>query len=172
MSQSPFFFSDRRVHLAVLVAVIVTAAALRLSLFAGYGGFDDAEYARLAYQIANGNFSLKEYGGPPVFPLRVGIILPTSLSFRLFGLSEWSMVLYPLILSVLALPLIYICATCFFSHRAGLIAVALLAITPIELGSATKLLADMPAAFYAALGVTVIALVGRAGTERGSAFFW
>jgi hypothetical protein len=36
-----------------------------------------------------------------------------------------------------------------------------LGVTPIELGSATKLLPDMPAAFYAALGVTVIALVDR-----------
>jgi len=172
MSQSPFFFSDRRAHFAALVTVIVTSVALRLCLFGGYAGLDDAEYARIAYQIANGTFSLKEYGGPPVFPLRVGLILPTSLVFRMFGLSEWNMILYPLILSVLALPLIYICAANAFSHRAGLIAVALLGIVPIELGSATKLLPDMPAAFYAALGVTAISLASRASNGRGSALFW
>ena len=95
MSQSQFFFSDRRAHFAVLAAVIVTSVALRLGHFSGYVGLDDAEYARIAYQIANGNFSLKEYGGPSVFPLRVGLVLPTSLVFRMVGLSEWSMVGMP-----------------------------------------------------------------------------
>jgi 4-amino-4-deoxy-L-arabinose transferase-like glycosyltransferase len=172
MSQSSYFFSDRRAHCAALVTVIVTAAALRFYLFGGYNGLDDAEYAHIGYQIANGTFSLKEYGGPGVFPLRVGLILPTSLFFRMFGLSEWNMVSYPFILSVLALPLIYICTTCFFSHRAGVIAVALLGITPMELDSATKLVPDMPAAFFAAMGVTAIALVSRWRTERGSFLFW
>jgi hypothetical protein len=45
-------------------------------------------------------------------------------------------------------------------------------ITQKELGSATKLLPDLPSAFCAAFGVTVISLVGRARTERGSALFW
>lgn len=172
MSESPFFFSDRRVHFAALVTVIVTSAALRLWHFGGYSGLDDAEYARFAYQIASGTFSLKEYGGPAVFPLRVGLILPTSFVFRMIGLGEWSAVLYPLTLSVLTLPLIYICAAHFFSHRAAFIAVALLGIVPFELSSATMLLPDLPAAFYAALGVTVISLIGRASTKKGSALFW
>jgi 4-amino-4-deoxy-L-arabinose transferase-like glycosyltransferase len=172
MSPSPFFFSDYRAHFAALAAVVAAAIALRLSLFGGYDGLDDAEYARIAYQIANGTFSLDDYAGPPVFPLRMGLILPTSLFFRVLGQSEWTMVLFPLILSIAALPLIYVCTTCFFSHRAGLVATALLAITPIELVNATKLVPDLPAAFFAALGVTLIALFGRASAGRGSALFW
>jgi 4-amino-4-deoxy-L-arabinose transferase-like glycosyltransferase len=172
MSQSHFLFSDRRAHFAALATIIVTAAALRLSRFGGYDGLDDAEYARIAHSIASGTFSLSEYLGPAVFPLRTGIIVPTSLFFWMFGLSEWTMVLYPLILSVLALPLIYICAACFFGHRAGLIAAALLAITPMDLVNATKLVPDLPAAFFAALGVTIIALADRASIERRSVVFW
>jgi 4-amino-4-deoxy-L-arabinose transferase-like glycosyltransferase len=172
MIQSQFLFASRFVHFAVLAAIIGMAAALRLYLFSGYGGFDDAEYASIAYRIANGTFLLAEYGGPPVFPLRVGVVLPAAIGFRVFGLSEWSMVLYPLALSILALPLVYICAATLFSHRAGLIAAALLGIVPMELGSATKLLPDMPSAFYAALGVTVICLVTRATGGRRSVLFW
>jgi len=82
------------------------------------------------------------------------------------------MVLYPFVLSVFTLLLVYTSAAHFFGYRAGLIAAALLGVTPMELGSATKLLPDMPAAFYAALGVTVIALVDRSAAERRSALFW
>ena len=84
MDPSPFFFSDRRIHFALLVVVVIFAAALRMYFFGGYDGLDDAEYARIAYQIGNGTFSLKEYSGPPVFPLRIGLIFPTSLFIRLF----------------------------------------------------------------------------------------
>lgn len=172
MSQSEFLFASRRVHLAALAAIFGLAAALRLHLFSGYGGFDDAEYAKIAYEIANGTFSPRDYGGPPVFPLRVGLVLPAALVIRVLGLSEWSMVLYPLVLSLLTLPLVYVCASTLFSRRAGLIAAALAAIVPMELGSATKLLPDMPAAFYAALGVTIICLISRASGARGSVLFW
>ena len=172
MNQSPYFFSDRRAHLAALFAVIVTAAAMRLWLLAGYAGLDDGEYARIAYQIANGTFSLKDYNGPAVFPLRVGLVLPTSLAFRMYGLSELSMVLYPLVLSVLAIPLIYVCTAHFFNPRAGLIAAALLGVMPLEVGGATKLLPDMPGAFYAALGVTVVCIASRMSAERNAAAYF
>jgi 4-amino-4-deoxy-L-arabinose transferase-like glycosyltransferase len=170
MARSPFLFSDHRAHLACVLAIIGASVALRLWLFAGYGGFDDAEYARIGYQIANGTFTSAEYRGPVVFPLRVGQTFPTALAFSAFGLSEWSMVLYPFTLSVLALVVAYFCATHFFGHRAGLIAVALVGVLPMEVSNATKLLPDMPAAFYAALGVTVIAVVGRAGANRKMRF--
>ena len=172
MNQTEFFFSSRRAHFAALAIAIGAAAALRVILFRGYVGLDDAEYARIAFQIANGTFMPSEYGGPVVFPLRVGLTLPAALVFGTLGLSEWSMVLYPLILSVLALPLAYVCAASIFGHRAGFIAVALMAIIPLELGSATKLLPDLPAAFYAALGVTVIVVFDRLSVERRAALFW
>jgi hypothetical protein len=166
MSQKQSFFTGPHTRFAALLAVILVSAVLRVLHFSGYWGLDDAEYAHIAYQVADGNFfSPKEYGGPPVFPLRVGLILPTSLIFRAFGLSEWSMVVYPLLLSILMLPLIYVCTASAFGHRAGFIAVALLGIVPMELDSATQLLPDMPGAFYAALGVTAIMLAGRAGGE-------
>ena len=173
VNQAQFFFTGPRAHFSALLAVILAAAVLRVLHFSGYSGLDDAEYSRIAYEVAHGNtLALKEYSGPPVFPLRVGLILPVGLAFRAFGLSEWSMVMYPLLLSILMLPLAYACAWSVFGHRAGFVAVALLALVPMELGSATQLVPDMPAAFYAALGVTVIILAGRAGAERRSALFW
>ncbi len=171
MNQSPYLLSDRRAHFAALAAIMAMCTALRFMLFGGYAGLDDGEYARIAHWIVNGTFSLQEYGGPPVFPLRTGLVLPTALVFRAFGIGEWSMVLYPFALSVLALGLVYVCAAQFFGQRAGLVAVALLGLTPIELGSATKLLPDMPAAFFAALGVTSIVLLERRA-QRQATLFW
>ena len=80
-------------YLLILIGIIVIGIALRLHTFAGYVGLDDAEYARLANQVVNGDLDLKSYNGPKVFPLRFGIILPTAFSFLIFGINEWSMVL-------------------------------------------------------------------------------
>jgi len=173
MNRSSYSFSDRRLHFAAVLAILFVAAALRLRLFAGYAGFDDAEYARIAYRIAVGTFVAGDYGGPVVFPLRVGLTVPTALGFGVFGFGEWSMVLYPFILSLLSLGLAYVCAGHFFGQRAGLIAAALMSVIPLEVGSATKLLPDMPAAFYAAMGVTIVAVGSRAGAEKGAQrIFW
>jgi hypothetical protein len=172
MNLSQHLLRDRRAHIAALAAIIVASAAARVSLFSGYAGLDDGEYARIAHRIATAAFSLQEYQGPPVFPLRLGVILPTALVFGVFGLAEWTMVVYPLVLSVLALVLAYFCTAMLFGPRAGLVAAALLGFTPMELSSATKLLPDMPAAFFAALGVTVIVFLERRTPERGATLFW
>lgn len=157
--------------LIALLTIIAASAAVRVYLFRGYVGLDDAEYARLAYQMAHGTFSFDSYAGPAVFPLRIGLTAPTALLFRLFGLSEWTAVLYPLLLSLACIALAYVCSSLLFGPRAGLIAAALLGIFPWDLESATNLLADLPSAFYATTAVTLVIFLERTGVQRRAALF-
>jgi Dolichyl-phosphate-mannose-protein mannosyltransferase len=157
--------------LVALVALVLLCAAIRAHLFRGYVGLDDAEYAQLAHQLAGGSFRAADYAGPPVFPLRVGLIAPTAALFRVFGVTEWTMVLFPFLLSLSSVVLIYVCARLWFGETAGLIAAALVTVFPWDIDCATKLLPDLPAAFFIAAGVTAIAIAERLEIRRPSALF-
>lgn len=146
-----------RVHphwsLITLAAIVAGAIVLRALLFRGWVGFDDAEYASLAYQLVRGELVIGAYPGPAVFPLRVGIIAPAAASFGVLGLGDWTMVVYPLTISVLALVLVYLAGARIFGPIAGLVAALALALAPQDVEMATKLLPDLPAAVLGAGGV-------------------
>src|SRR5688572_4456524 len=154
----------------MLAAVLATGAMMRAYLFRGYIGLDDAEYARFAHQFGQQPLPPVGYDGPAVFPLRLGATVPTALSFRAFGINEWSMVLYPFVVSIGTIVLAFICAKMFFGPLAGLIAAAIWAVLPIELEHATKLLPDLPAASLAALAVTVTLVVERSRATAARLF--
>ncbi len=158
--------SGQRMHRVMLIAFLLIAAALRMYDFRGFGAVDDAEYAKFAYQMSQDTFSVGTYDGPAVFPLRVGIIYPTAVLFRLFGVHEWTMVLYPFILSLMGVALASVCAGHFFGTRAALIAAALWAVLPLENFHATILVPDGPAAFFASAAVVAILLLARSGIHK------
>jgi 4-amino-4-deoxy-L-arabinose transferase-like glycosyltransferase len=149
-------------YIHILLGIILVAISLRCYCFRGFVGLDDAEYSKIAYQIVQGQYKTGVYQGPAVFPLRVGIIYPTVLSFRIFGVTEWGMILYPMFLSVLSLLLCYGCGAMFFGRTAGLIAAAFWAVLPADIEyNATILLPDLPAAFFASLAIVGIVLLRR-----------
>ncbi len=159
-------FAASPARMALLLLIILFGAALRVYCFHGFVGLDDAEYARFAHQMARGSFTVGTYEGPAVFPLRIGLIYPVSVLFRLFGVGEWSMLLYPLTLSVLSIALAYFAAAYFFGGKAGFAAAALWAVLPLDVENATKLVPDLPAAFYASAGLIIILYLMRLKTER------
>ena len=155
---------------AVLAALLVVAAVIRLYLFRGYVGLDDAEYARFAQRLAR-SAPGGTYLGPAVFPLRVGITVPTAALFRLFGVHEWTMVLYSFVLSLAGIALAFAAANELFGPRAGLVAAAVTALLPWDIDSATKLLPDLPAAVWTAAGVTLLIIIDRRYTLHARARF-
>jgi len=150
----------------ILFIIVLLAIALRLYCFRGFVGLDDAEYSRFANQMNQGTFALGSYEGPAVFPLRVGIIFPTAILYGLFGISELSMVAYPLALSILGILLAFFCGSYLFGRFAGLIAAAIWAVLPVEMQNATKLLPDLPGAFYGAVCVIFLLLVLKTRIHR------
>ncbi|MGH8582901.1 MAG: hypothetical protein ACREWG_08950, partial [Gammaproteobacteria bacterium] len=79
-----------------LAAILVLGLALRLQMFNGYVGLDDHAYAEVAADIVKGRFDFTAYTDAPVFPQRLGIILPCALLIAVLGPTEWAVVLSPL----------------------------------------------------------------------------
>lgn len=152
--------------LAFLLILFIVAIPARVISFKGYNGSDDGRYAELAWGMANGEYTTMEYSGPPVFPLRVGLIFPTALGFKIAGPNELVMLIYPFVLSLLSVVLVFIAGWSFFNIRAGLVAASIQAILPIDTKAATMLLPDLPAAFWATLGVLFIHWGSRHSSTR------
>src|SRR5919199_3562624 len=146
--------ADRGVTMTVLLAVTSLALLLRLIIFQGFLGGDDATYIRDARLLAQGHF----IPGSNQWDVRIGIIAPAALALRLFGLHEWSIVLYPLCLSLLSLPLIYFLGKAFCCRQVGLLAALLQACFPQDIFYATAVYADLPGAFWGALAVLLVYL--------------
>ena len=144
-----------------LLLIVVLATALRVKFYVGFVPTDDAEYAKIAYQMSQGEFDRASYDGPAVSPLRTGIVLPTALMFKLFGPSEWTMAAYPCLISILLVLLIFAFTASIFNPTAGLIAAFIWATMRYDFTFATSLRPDVPSMFYAFLGIYLIFLARR-----------
>lgn len=60
--------------------------------YIGHYGFDDMEYARLAWGIAQGNFEASNH-----FSYRLALLLPTALSYLIFGVNDLASSFPPLL---------------------------------------------------------------------------
>jgi len=152
----------RQPRAAVILALILClAAVVRVLSFHGYAGSDDGSYVELAHALAAGQFRVGEFTGPPVFPLRVGVFAPVALLFRLFGPSEIAVIAYPFSLSLAGVVLAYFAGRIFFNTTVGLIAAGLQAMVPLASRSATILMPDLPAAFWANAGILLFYVGSR-----------
>ncbi|MEK6792109.1 MAG: glycosyltransferase family 39 protein [Deltaproteobacteria bacterium] len=147
----------------ILGAIIALGAAVRLYCMHGLWGADDAEYARLANALANGNFTsfvqdnyISRFNAPAHLPYRMGLIAPLAVIFRLNGINEMSLMVYPFLSSLAGIPLAYLTGRLLFGGRAGLIAALLWAIFPVDVWYATSFLPDIIASFYGSAGIAVI----------------
>jgi 4-amino-4-deoxy-L-arabinose transferase-like glycosyltransferase len=159
--------SDARGRAAALwpfVAILLIALAARWVAFRGFAASDDADYARLAWAVAQGQIPPDELGAPFHYPTRLGVLMPVGGIFLLFGVHEWTLLLLPALMSAASLVLAYALARVFFSHTAGLVAMLLYAVLPIDCQFATWLLSDVPGAFWAGAGVLAVYLGSSAET--------
>jgi 4-amino-4-deoxy-L-arabinose transferase-like glycosyltransferase len=139
----------------LLVLILILAGFARILSFSGYCGSDDGAYAVLAYEMANGAFRIGDSSGA-IFRLRVGLLAPVALAFKIAGPNEFAMIIYPFILSMLSIILAFLAGRVFFNERAGLIAATIQAILPIDARYASMLWPDLPAAFWVNVGVLLI----------------
>jgi len=123
---------------------------------AGFIPVDTAEYAKVAYQISSGTFHYDRYQGPPVIPVRTGVVLPTAAAMSLLGPGEIQIALYPLLCSVVLLLLIYLFAAKMFGHAAAAIASIIWVFLPIEIEIVTTLYPEVPATAFMFIGIYCI----------------
>lgn len=149
-----------------LILIILFAIALRLFFFTGADSSDELEYYKFANQVNSGIFQL----GDDHFKFRVGTFYPTALFFRFFGVNEFSGNLLTLITSVAGVVLIFYLGKHFFNEKTGLVAAFLLSFYPLDVVYATRLLPDIPSAFFMGLGVLLF-LYGEKYQDKQNIYF-
>ena len=135
-----------------LVSVLAIAIALRLMFYTGFFGSDEVTYIETAVNIASGDWRASNYIGAT----RYGMNLPVALSIYLFGLSQASANLWPFVCSVGEVATVFVIARWVWSTRVAIVSAGLLAILPLHVHIAGRMLADPPLAFFLTLSVALL----------------
>ena len=135
----------------LLSLIVLFGLALRLIFFSGVGTSDDLAYSRYSYSIDRGI----EPNSIFMHSSRIGLLYPTFIFYKLFGVKDFSSVIFVLLTSLGNIILAYFFGKLIVNEKTGLMAAFLLAIFPLEVVNSTKLLTDIPSAFFMALGVYI-----------------
>lgn len=126
-------------------AILVTAIVLRLVLFSGYGLGDDPNYFISYHDILVSGQWLPERA----YDWRFAFWVPVVLFMRVFAVTEWSFVGFITLCGVLNVVLVWALARQEWKEPwAALIAMALIAVLPLEVMSSTLFVIDIPLATY------------------------
>lgn len=119
----------------LLLVVVLLGIVLRVALFSGYQDGDDSAYIAKAFAYSEGDW-LPPYShwGSRMFP-----VLLTTLSYSIFGVSEFSTVLFPFLFSVGGIVVGYLIGRHLFDVNVGLVAAFFIAIFPMEVLFASQL---------------------------------
>jgi len=98
-----------------LAAIFVLATAARLLFFTGFYGSDEATYAEVALNIANGAWRTFDYVGS----LRYGANLPSAFFISVLGASEFAANMWSLLCSVGEVVLVFVFARHLWGNRAA-----------------------------------------------------
>ena len=152
-----------------ILLVLLLGLAVRLLFFQGFlgmGAAHDDLFSSKAYDVVQSWKSGAFWApGDPKDPLalRMGIILPTALSYLVFGVNEASMALYPLACSLISLFLTIYLGTTLFDRHTGLLAGLLLAVFPLDVLYATVLWPDTPMCTFQLLALLLLLKGEREG---------
>lgn len=135
-----------------LAAVLALAVILRTLFYTGFFGSDEVTYVETAVKIASGDWRASNYIGAT----RYGMNLPVALSIYLFGLSETSANLWPFLCSIGEVAIIFSIARWLWSTRVAILSAGLLALLPLHVHFAGRMMADSPLAFFLSLSVALL----------------
>ncbi len=131
-----------------IYAILTVAVVARIVMFQGLSEGDDLSYSRFANELAEGKYQ-------PVYlnhwSMRIGLIVPTAIFYRMFGVNEVSMVLFPLLCSIALIAVAYAIGRRFFGPEIGLITAFLLAVFPLNIVYSTQLFPDISLALFVGL---------------------
>lgn len=135
-------------HQILLILILSFALVLRLIFFTGIGYSDSLSYTSYANNFAEGKPVLTHHRA-----LRLGIVFPVAVLYSIFGVNEFSSNILPLFLSLGSIVLTYAISKLLFNEKIGLLSAFLLSFFPMDVIYSTRLMPDLPAAFFVALSV-------------------
>ena len=151
-----------RLQTFCVILIIFVALIIRMYFFIGFAGGDpqdDGIYINIAKGILQNGFydhNIQKtliLNNPIInpiymFPARLLMTYATAFSFFLFGVSDYSAALFPLICSLLSIYIVYKIGLLLFNYRVGLFASFFLAIMPVDIIFSTRVTPDVPIAFF------------------------
>jgi len=127
---------------------------------------DDVLYARLAAEAASGS----PLFGVNTHTYRIGFIFPMAVSYKIFGINDFSTLIPAVLSSILMIALSAFAANRLFGKPAGVFAAYLCALNPILFRNGTTAMADIPAGFF--FGLFVVGWVLLATDRVKNRAFW
>jgi len=137
-------------RLSVYGVLFILACLVRLACFTGLVASDDIYYSYYGQLLSHGSYNL-DFSSH--FGSRIGVNVLVGLGYWMFGVSELTTILFPLLLSSLSVVLIVEIGSIIFSKRAGLLAGVLLLTFPVHVHIATMLLPESIMDFWILMGV-------------------
>lgn len=147
--------------------LLISALILRVLLFHGIAPGDPFTYSSAAWDIVQGHWN------PGYFyeqTTRWGVLFPIAASYKIFGVEEFSSMLWPLLTSVGTVAVAYLLALHLKGERAALWAGILVTCFPLEIMYATQPMADCPLSFWLLLSLYCF-VRGEAATTGKRWFF-
>ncbi|HXO20563.1 MAG TPA: glycosyltransferase family 39 protein [Thermoanaerobaculia bacterium] len=121
---------------------------------------DEGRYAEIPREmVASGDWVTPRLDGVKYFEKPALVYWVVAASIELFGLKEWSVRLGPALLAILGCLAVYGAGRRLFGRRAGLLAAAVLATTPLYFGLGVALTLDMAVSVFLTAGLLAF-LVG------------
>src|SRR3989338_6989554 len=132
-----------------LIVIVLFAILLRLAFFSGVDTSDSVYYAKSANDILNKQFPSET----TQLNARIGLLIPVSISYSIFGVNDFSSALFPLLISIFGVIVIFYFGKFLFNEKVGLVAAFLLSFFPLDVLYSTRLLSDLPSAFFSGLSI-------------------
>lgn len=135
-----------------IVPLLLTGCFVLFSLWLGWVGWLDSDDRR---HVEGGLGWFREF---PYLPRSHGefrhlITIPLGLTFRLFGVSEWSLVLPNLMYFAGVLLLTYLWVGRFFGRGVSILAILIIASVPVFVIQTTVVFSDITELFFVALSM-------------------
>lgn len=134
-------------HFVILGLILAAALALRIVFFVGLICTDDMATWQLSKTLADGELAPEHVLQNDISTRRYGPAFPTALFFKLFGISEATVMLYPILAALLGVLVLWdLTRRLTGSLGAAHFAAALLAASALDIHYSTVALPDGPMA--------------------------
>lgn len=151
-----------------LIVIVLFAILLRLIFFSGIDTSDSVYYTKFANDILNDKFPSET----TQLNARIGLLIPVAISYSIFGVNDFSSTLFPLLASIFGIILIFHFGKFLFNEKVGLVAAFLLSFFPLDVLYSTRLLSDLPSAFFSGLSIFLFLKAEKIVRKSNSYLFY
>ncbi len=152
-----------------LAALLLIALLLRIIFWHGISPGDPFTYSLSAWDIAQGKWN------PAYFyeqTTRWGVLFPLAASYKLFGVDNFSSMLWPLLTSVGTVAIAYLMALHLKNEQAALLAGIIVATFPLEIIYASQPMADCPLSFWLLLSLYLFVRADKSESHKHKRWFY